>query len=189
MSKQYEVIVVDPPWPIKKLTRRARPKQTSMDYSVMSLEDIARLPVGKLATEDSWCFLWTIQKYLHSPAKDILTGWGFKYLLTMVWEKTYGKSSGMPLYGFRWNGEFVLVGYKGKKSTWPKRPLIPAVFSAENLGHSTKPPRFYELVAPLGTSRIDLFARSQRDGWDVWGNEVESDIMLPIGEEKDETQS
>lgn len=27
-------------------------------------------------------------------------------------------------------------------------------------------------------SRIKLFARAKTDGWDVWGNEVDSDIKL-----------
>ena len=27
--------------------------------------------------------------------------------------------------------------------------------------------------------RIELFAREKTPGWDVWGNEVESDIILP----------
>jgi N6-adenosine-specific RNA methylase IME4 len=90
----------------------------------------------------------------------------------MVWEKTYGRSSGMPLFGFRWNAEFILVGYKIKPDLWPKRPLIPVVFSAENIRHSEKPDRFYEMVAVLGEPRIDLFARRKRQGWDVWGDEV-----------------
>jgi len=98
----------------------------------------------------------------------------------MVWEKTYGRSAGMPLYGFRWNAEFILVGTKGKKDMFPKRPLIPAVFQAENIRHSQKPQKFYDLIAPLGSPRIDIFARSKREGFDVWGNEVESDIDLPI---------
>ncbi len=31
---------------------------------------------------------------------------------------------------------------------------------------------------PFGDTRIELFARQKTDGWDVWGNEVESDIDL-----------
>ena len=31
-NKKYQIIVVDPPWPVKKLTRKARPNQTTMDY-------------------------------------------------------------------------------------------------------------------------------------------------------------
>ena len=174
MDKKYQIIVVDPPWPVKKLTRSARPKQTKMDYPVMSVEQIKKLPVGKLADDSCWCFLWTTQKHLFD-ANEILTKWGFTRLLTMVWEKTYGKSSGMPLYGFRWNGEFIHVGYKKKPEIWPKRPLIPAVFAAENIKHSQKPDKFYKMIEPLGDNRIDIFARKERQGWDVWGNEVESD--------------
>ena len=84
----------------------------------------------------------------------------------------------MALYGFRWNAEFILVGTMGKKDMFPKSKLIPAVFQAENIRHSQKPDRFYKLIEPLGENRIDIFARNKRDGWDVWGNEVESDIEL-----------
>jgi len=177
VRKKYQIIVVDPPWDVKKLTHKARPNQIKMDYPTMSLQEIATLPVGNLTEEKCWCFLWATQKFLYD-ALFVLDSWGFHYLLTMVWEKTYGRSAGMPLFGFRWNAEFILVGYKQKPELWPKRPLIPCVFQAENIRHSQKPDKFYSLVAPLGQPRIDLFARNKREGWDVWGNEVESDIEL-----------
>lgn len=170
-DKKYEIIVVDPPWPVKKLTHKARPNQTTMDYSVMSVDEIKQLPIGGLAGNECWCFLWATQKFLFD-AKTVLEAWGFKLLLTMVWEKTYGKSAGMPLFGFRWNGEFILVGYKQKPVLWPKRKLIPAVFQAENIRHSQKPDLFYKRLEPLAETRIDIFARRRRQGWDVWGNEI-----------------
>jgi N6-adenosine-specific RNA methylase IME4 len=47
-------------------------------------------------------------------------------------------------------------------------------------GHSIKPlevaNRIVELVG--NAPRIELFARDKKEGWDVWGNEVESDIIL-----------
>ncbi len=175
--KKYQIIVVDPPWPIKKLTRRARPNQITMDYKTLPLSAIECLNIESLADDNSWCFLWTIQKYLFE-SKGILEKWGFNYLLMMTWRKLYGKSSGMPLKGFRWNSEFVAVGYKGKKELWPKRKLIPTAFDGINIRHSQKPDEFYKLIEPLGDTRIDVFARQQRTGWDVWGNEVESDIVL-----------
>lgn len=171
-TKKYNVIVIDPPWDVKKLTHKARPNQTTFDYKTMTIEDITALPVQSIAEDSCWLFLWTTQKYLFYSL-DILQAWGFHHLLTSVWEKTYGISAGMPLYGFRWNAEFILVGYnKVKPPLWPKRSLIPAVFSAPNIRHSQKPDRFYEMVTPLGDNRIDIFARQQRDGWDVWGDEV-----------------
>jgi len=175
--KKYDLIVVDPPWPIKKLARRVRPKQVMMDYKVMSINQIKQLPIGLIAKDSCWLFLWTVQKFLFDT-KDILEEWGFNYLATGVWEKTYGKSAGMPLFGFRWNVEFILVGYKNKPDLWPKRRLIPLGFSAPNIRHSQKPDKFYEMIEKLGDARIDIFARRKRSGWDVWGNEVESDIDL-----------
>jgi N6-adenosine-specific RNA methylase IME4 len=172
-DKKYDVIVVDPPWNIKKLTRKKRPNQINMDYKTMSLETIRELNIQKLAKDSAWIFLWTTQKYLFD-AKDVLINWGFKYLVMSVWEKTYGVSAGMPLYGYGWNAEFILVGYCGDKPTlWPKRSLIPLVFQGENIKHSQKPDVFYKNIEVLGNDRIDMFARNKRDGWDVWGDEIE----------------
>ena len=172
-TKKYNIIVVDPPWDVKKLTHKARPNQVNMDYKTMSLEEIRGLPVQSIADSNCLCFLWTTQKFLWE-AKSIIEEWGFHHLLTMVWEKTYGRSAGMPLYGFRWNAEFILVGYNHKPGLWPMRKLIPAVFQAPNIRHSQKPDLFYNMVEVLGETRIDLFARTQRDGWDVWGDEIVS---------------
>jgi N6-adenosine-specific RNA methylase IME4 len=177
IKKKYNVIVIDPPWEVKKIQNKQRPNQVEMDYPMMSIDAIKNMPIRNLADDNSWLFLWTTQKYLWD-SKAILEGWGFHHKLTMVWEKTYGRSAGMALYGFRWNAEFILVGTLGKKDMFPKSKLIPAVFQAENIRHSQKPERFYKLIEPLGENRIDIFARQKREGWDVWGNEVESDITL-----------
>ena len=170
-KQKYNLIVVDPPWPVKKIKIKARPNQVKMDYATMSVAEIESLPVMDIAETPCVLFLWTTQKHLFD-AMSVLTGWGFNHLATMVWEKTYGISSGMPLFGFRWNAEFILIGTHGKIDAFPKRSLIPMVFSAENIGHSVKPDIFYEMVSVLGDKRIDLFARKERDGWDVWGDEV-----------------
>lgn len=169
--KKYDVIVVDPPWMVKKLTHRTRPNQVNMDYSTLSIEDIKELPINNISTSNSWLFLWTTQKFLFS-ALSILEKWEFKHLLTMAWKKTYGISEGMPLFGFRWNCEFILVGYKTKPKLWASKKLIPACFEAPNIKHSKKPDKFYELIYSLGNTHIDIFARASRFGWDVWGDEV-----------------
>ena len=58
--KKYQIIVVDPPWPIKKITHKKRPNQTAMDYSMMTIAQIKDLAIAKLADDACWCFLWTI---------------------------------------------------------------------------------------------------------------------------------
>jgi N6-adenosine-specific RNA methylase IME4 len=170
---KYDLIVIDPPYKIKKITHRLRPNQVKMDYPMMSLEEIKSLPIQSIANDKCWLFLWTTQKYLFQ-AKELLESWSFKYLATQVWQKTFGRSAGMPLFGFRWNAEFILIGYnKIKPDLWIKgKSLIPLVFQAENIRHSEKPSLFYEQIKDLGNNRIDIFARKKRLGWDVWGNEV-----------------
>ena len=178
-DKKYDVIVVDPPWTIQKLTHKARPNQIDMDYDVMTLDEIKNLDVMGIAKDSCWVFLWTTQKYLFE-SKEVLEHWGFKYLVMGVWEKTFGISAGMPLYGFRWNAEFIAIGYNKKPKLWKERKLIPLAFQAENIRHSKKPDRFYELGSPPGRDRIDVFARSRRSGWDVWGKggQEEQDLFL-----------
>jgi len=166
------VIVIDPPWNIKKLTHKARPNQIKMDYNTMSMDEIKSLNISDIADDNSWCFLWTTQKYLFE-AKKVLEGFGFKYMFLMTWKKCAGISEGMPLFGFRWNSEFVLVGSKGKKKLWVRgNPLIKMCFEGINIRHSQKPDEFYNMIEKLGDKRIDIFARNKRIGWDVWGDEV-----------------
>ena len=41
------------------------------------------------------------------------------------------------------------------------------------------PTRRSEIIRLMGNlPRIELFARQKTEGWDVWGNEIESDIKL-----------
>lgn len=171
-DKKYQIIVVDPPWQVKKITRQKRKNQIKMDYNLMSLDEIKELPISSIASEKCWLFLWTTQRFLFK-AKDVLENWGFTYMFVMAWEKTYGRSSGMPMFGFRWNAEFIVVGYnKTQPNIYPKQKLIPMIFQAPNIKHSRKPDKFYEMIEHLGEPRIDIFARQYREGWDSWGDEL-----------------
>lgn len=43
-------------------------------------------------------------------------------------------------------------------------------------GKAYGPEHYYPTFKDL--SKVELFARQKTEGWDVWGNEVESDINL-----------
>lgn len=53
-------------------------------------------------------------------------------------------------------------------------------------GHSQKPDEAREKIVELmgDLPRLELFARDKADGWDVWGNEVKSDVQINIYPEK-----
>ena len=77
-DKQYACVVIDPPWPIKKIQRKVRPNQVEMDYPVMSVDEIKELDIPSLLMADAWVFLWTTQKYF-PVSFNILDVWGLKY--------------------------------------------------------------------------------------------------------------
>ena len=167
-NRKYQIIVADPPWKISKIIKRVRPNQVLMDYPTMGLEEISELPVQNITDSTCMCFLWTIDKYLYDT-RNVLEKWGFKYHLTMAWDKT----NGLAMYGFNRQTEFILVGFNGKQDAYPSRKTVRTSFTAKSSRHSEKPQEFYDMldVIPLNP-RIDLFARKQRAGWDAWGNEV-----------------
>lgn len=164
----YDVIVIDPPWEMKKSKRKVRPNQIAMDYPTMSLDDIKKLNVKSLAEDNCMLFMWQIDKYLHNSL-DILESWGFKYLITMAWDK----GNGMSLHGFNRRTEYVVVGYRGKVDSFPKRPTVKTSFSAKSTGHSIKPDVFYEMLDVIPGTKVDVFARRSREGWDCIGNEID----------------
>ena len=173
MDKKYQIIYADPPWPIKKIKRNVRPNQIEMDYKTMSIDEIKNLPIQNICDDNCVLFLWTIQKYL-PISFSVMDAWGFKYQRTITWDK----QNGMCLFGFHHRTEFLLFGYKGKIEMYPHRKAFPTLVTAKTNRHSRKPDIFRQLIEPMGEKRIELFARQKTEGWDAWGNEVESDIIL-----------
>ena len=173
--RKYDLIVIDPPWPVSNIQRRVRPNQLSvLDYKTMDLEAIRSLQIEKLAQDNSVIFLWTIQRFLPHSFK-LLEDWGFRYQRTLTWDK----GNGMCLFGFHHRTEFVLFGYRGTLPMYPRQKAIPTVFAASSERHSAKPDLFYSMIEQFGRDRIDVFARKERAGWDVFGDEVENSILLP----------
>ena len=160
--------MVDPPWPMLKIEREVRPNQEGFDYPTMSIDEIAALTLP--VADDAFVFLWTTQKYLPDAFK-IMEARGLTYRFTMVWHKNGGIQ---PYNCAQFNCEFILVGSKGAP-IFADLKSFKTAFNAPRQGHSVKPDEFYELVnrVTLGP-HLDMFSRREIDGFDVWGNEVQS---------------
>lgn len=79
--------------------------------------------------------------------------------------------------------ELVLLGTRGKMSKYLKSRKVRQLQEAvrERNIHSRKPEQIRtKIVEMFGEDlpKIELFARLKADGWDSWGNEIESDIKL-----------
>jgi len=175
---KYKTIVIDPPWAIGNFANTGRKghkiKPMSDNYKTMSFDEIKHLPIKSISDENAFIFLWTTHTFL-PKSFDFLKEWGFKYHLTMTWDK----GRGLTHFGFHRKTEFVLFGYNGKLNIDVTGKSIHTVLYEYNKGHSIKPNIFYdEIERKFPYPRLDMFARREREGWDVFGDEVENSIEL-----------
>jgi len=180
MSKKYKIIYADPPWSYRDKALAGN-RGAGCKYKVMSIQDICDLPVGGVADDDCVLFMWVTMPKL-DECFEVIKAWGFTYkTVAFTWVKRNKKSPSWFWGMGRWtraNAELCMIATKGK----PKRmsAAVSSVIDTPIEGHSKKPSevrkRILQLVGDL--PRIELFAREKIEGWDVWGNEIDSDIEL-----------
>jgi len=186
-NKRYQIIYADPPWryscknPPSKIEKQPEKCSVEYYYKTMSLEEIKNLNVKEIAEKDSVLFLWSTTPMIQE-ALEVMKSWGFKYKTMITWEKINKDCMG---YYFKVCTEHLLVGVKGKIKSF--RNMQRTLYSSKRGKHSQKPVFFRELINSIGfDKKIELFARKENTlfedlswkGWDVWGNEIKSDIKL-----------
>jgi len=176
LTKKFAICYADPPW---RYANNGGQGVAENHYPTMSLAEICALPVADIVAKDSVLFLWATFPLL-SEALRVITAWGFTYkTVAFVWLKQNKKSPSW-FYGMgfwtRGNAEVCLLATRGRPQRQSRsvHQLIVSPIEA----HSKKPDAAREkIVALMGDlPRVELFARQQAPGWDVWGNEVESNF-------------
>jgi len=167
---EYDVIAIDPPWAYEEKgglsTLDYDPDVTrgGCPYPTMTVSEISKihLPLKNNAV----VYLWTTHAFL-KDAFDLLIGWGLVYKATIVWDK---EIMGMGRT-IRMQCEFCLIATKGS-------PVIQGnserdIIREKRREHSRKPEAFYLMVERMTIgSRLDYFAREQREKWEVYGAET-----------------
>ena len=176
--KKYQIIYADPPWMYRKMGNIQA--TANAQYPTMKQVDIEALKVSDISEDNSILFLWATFPKIQE-ALDTIKAWGFEYkTVGFVWIKK--NKNGGNFFGVGWytksNSEVCLIGTKGKS---PKiSNSISQIIETVREEHSKKPDIVKEKIIQFcgDIPRIELFARRKTEGWDVWGNEVKSDIKL-----------
>lgn len=162
---EYSVIMADPPWRYQFSETSSR--EIENQYPTMDLSEIRSLTVP--AADDSILFMWTTAPKLEE-AFSVLNSWGFTYKTCAIWDK---ERKGMGYY-FRINHEILLVATKGKFPAPSPENRPDSIIRSPRGEHSKKPEEFYEIIEAMypEASKLEMFCRSPREGWNAWGNEV-----------------
>jgi len=188
--KKYQIIYADPAWSFGDKIRSSKKlengnmhfRELELHYNTMKTSEICALPVKEIVADDAVLFMWTTDAHL-PDALQVINDWGFKYkTIAFIWNKKTNKGNQVCFMG-KWTmkgSEICLLATKGKAHGLIKSHKVRQLVEAERDIHSRKPDevrkRIVELLGDL--PKVELFCRTPKDGWDVWGNEVVSDVVL-----------
>ncbi len=157
---RFATIVVDPPWDFSDEGDQDQLGRAKPTYGTMSIAELMDFQLGEWSDTDCHLYLWITNRSL-PKGFALMEKWGFRYVTCLTWCKP---SIGMGNY-YRGSTEQVLFGVKGSQPL--KRKDLGTWFAAPRPGkHSAKPTEFMGLVESASPGPyLEVFARSQRDGW------------------------
>lgn len=180
-KNHFGAILADPPWAFQTYSGSAIATTGEQPYKTLSTDDLCAMPVRNLAAPDSVLFLWVVWPMLEHGLQSI-AAWGFQYkTCAFAWMKADGTQLNMfpDHYSVRagmgyWtmaNSEVCLLATRGK----PRRLNcdVRQGLIEPRREHSRKPEAIYRRIERLVAGPyLELFARQERPGWTVWGNET-----------------
>jgi N6-adenosine-specific RNA methylase IME4 len=166
-AERYPVIYADPPWRYEHAESSTR--EIENHYPTMDLDAICAMEVCKISTPDAILFLWATSPKL-AEAMRVIESWGFTYRTCAVWVKD---KIGMGYY-YRQRHELLLVATRGSMPVPAPADRPDSVIDGPIGAHSAKPSLAAEQIERMypGLPRLELFCRSPRPGWSVWGNQA-----------------
>lgn len=191
--KKYNVLYADPPWDFSNKFRSGKKREDGKftqhsiteKYPTMSIKELKGLKefVNRITTKNSVLFMWTTDAHLKS-ALEVMEAWGYTYkTIAFIWNKKE-KSGKQVCYMGMWTmkgSEICLLGTKGKPHKFLKSRKVRQLVEAERGRHSEKPQEVRDRIVEMFGDKakyLEMFAREKVPPFDVWGNEVDSDVQI-----------
>ena len=172
-GSRHSVILADPPWDYGMPNDRSASRIIPHDqYPTMTIDAICAMGVADIAADDAMLFMWCPASLLPDGLK-VMAAWGFDYSSNWVWHKEGQLNCGGGTAAI--HHELLLVAKRGAGLTiLDKKVRGSSIFGGKVGAHSAKPVVVHERLEALypGVSRIELFSRTQRAGWAMYGNQV-----------------
>jgi len=174
----YSVVYADPPWDYKGQSQHNKNKELTggaeVHYNTMTTEELIEYfqPWIKDNTEKSCIlFMWSSSPHLNQAIK-LGEGWGFKYkTIAFVWNKMITNPGYYTLSQNEICLAFTKNGIPKPRGSRKERQYI----ESKRREHSRKPDEVRDRINAMFPTqkKVELFARTQSEGWDVVGNEIE----------------
>lgn len=178
-GQKFATIYADPPWRFQNRTGKVAPENKKLNrYETMDLEAIKAMPVSEIAASKSHLYLW-VPNALLPDGLEVMKAWGFEYKGNIVWEKVRkdGQPDGRGVgFYFRNVTEILLFGIKGdnNRTLAPARSQVNLIRTMKR-EHSRKPDEIIPIIEACSPGPfIELFARGDREGWAMWGNQADA---------------
>jgi len=169
--KKFKTILADVPY----MKNQTGSYGACKHYNLMSHEEIRNMPIKDIAADNAHLWFWTSNSYMEE-SYDIIRAWSFEPKSIFTWVKP---TLGLGTY-LRNSTEHVIFATRGKAPIKFKGQMNWGFFPKQD--HSHKPEELFAIIERCSEpDYLELFARrpvSSNKKWAIWGNEVESDIII-----------
>ena len=184
----YSIIYADPPlsFDVWGNSDKSKVKSPQNHYTTTSVPDLCKIPVSDWAADDAFLICWVYDPRL----PDVFTlanAWGFDQWVTVLFRWLKSVNGQLQLFD---PGEKVRLGtgyhtmgggceeaylFRRGKGLPVRKRGIKKEFYSNIREHSRKPDEGPGWITDLygDVPRLEMFARTQRLGWEVWGNETD----------------
>lgn len=184
-DRKYQIIYADPPWDYggkmqfdkssKKdenigWTRNIFISAANFKYPTVKTKELKKIPISRICDDDCLLFMWVTNPHL-AQGIELGEAWGFEYkTVAFIWDKMNHNPGQYTLS----NCELCLVFKRGRIPRPRGARNIQQLVRAPRGAHSVKPSIVRDNIVKMfpEQKKIELFARQQTEGWDVWGLDV-----------------